>query len=140
MSIEGLPFGGKRELSLKDLWKIRNNEEVFNELRNTVADCRLHLESNLPTGSSKEAANEMCRSFLSDQLEKLPGETTLRFLEAPGPSVATSLVVGIGVSLLTANPIVGVAAGVTLNPSFARFLQNRISSKRRAVGQLQALL
>jgi hypothetical protein len=140
VSIEGLPFGDKTVLSLKELWKIRKNDEVFDELRNTVADCKLHLESNLPDGATKEAANEICRSFLGDQLKNRRGEMKLRFLETPGPSLVTSIVVALGVSVLTTNPFVGVVAGTALNPSFVRFLQNRVSKKRRAIGQLQALL
>jgi len=140
ISIEGLPFGDKTRLALKELWKIRKNEEIFDEVRTTVADCKLHLESNLGVGSTKVAANEMCHTYLNDRLKDMRGEPTLRFLEEPVPSVLTSLVVGISVEAVTANPVIGVFAGTVLNPGFVRVIQNRTSGKRRAIGQLQALL
>src|SRR5258708_4551033 len=137
---EGLPFGDKGRISLKELWKIRKGEEVFNQIRDTVADCKVHLETHLGADATKQAANEICRTYLNDSLSKLKGETTLRFFEGPGASVATSVVVGIGVTLVTANPSVGIIAGAGLNPGFIRMVQNRFSTKRRAIGQLQALL
>jgi hypothetical protein len=140
ISIEGLPFGAKKGIDLKELWEIRRNEEIFDEVRNTVAGCKLHLESNLGVGSTKVAANEMCRSYLNDRLKDMRGETTLRSLEEPLYSVATSIVVGIGVAAITLNPLIGVAAGGALNPGFVRVVQNLASRKRRAIGQLQALL
>lgn len=140
ISIEGLPFGAKTGLALKELWKIRKNEEIFDEVRNTVADCKLHLESNLGVGSTKVAANEMCHTYLNDRLKNMRGEPTLRFLEKPVPSVLTSIVVGVSVALVTANPAFGVIAGAALNPGFVRVVQNGTSRKRRAIGQLQALL
>jgi hypothetical protein len=140
ISIEGLPFGNKAGLALRELWKIRRDEEIFDEIRSTVADCKLHLESNLGPGSTKLAANEMCHTYLDDRLKSMPGEPTLRFLEGPVPSVLTSIVVGISVAAVTANPVIGVIASAALNPGFVRILQNRTSQKRRAIGQLQALL
>jgi hypothetical protein len=140
VSIEGLPFGAKTGLGLKELWKIRKNEKIFDEVRTTVADCKLHLEANLGVGSTKVAANEMCHTYLSDRLKKMRGEPTLRFLEKPVPSVVTSIVVGVSVAVVTANPAFGVMAGAILNPSFVRVVEDRTSHKRRAIGQLQALL
>jgi hypothetical protein len=140
MSIEGLPFGDKRGISLKELWKIRKGEKVFNELRGVVARCKVHMETQLGEGATKQAANEICRTYLSDNVSELRGETTLRFLEGPTASVATSLIVGVGVSLVTANPLAGIAAGTALNPGFVRMVQNRVNRKRRAIGQLQTLL
>jgi hypothetical protein len=140
ISIEGLPFGGRKGIDLKELWKIRRNEEIFDEVRNTVAGCKLHLESNLGVGSTKAAANEMCRSYLNDRLKDMRGETTLRSLEEPLSSVATSIVVGISVAAVTANPVIGIIAGGALNPGFVRVVQNLASRKRPAIGQLEALL
>ena len=140
LSIEGLPFGSKTGIELKELWKIRKNEEIFDEVRNTVAECKLHLESNLSPGSTKVAANEMCHTYLDDRLKQMRGEPTLRFLEKPVPSVLTSIVVGISVAAVTANPVIGVIAGGALNPGFVRVVQNRTSRNRKAIGQLQALL
>jgi hypothetical protein len=140
ISIEGLPFGAKKGLALKELWKIRKDEEIFNEVRNTVADCKLHLESNLSADSTKVAANEMCQTYLNDRLKNVRGEPTLRFLEQPLYSVLTSIVVGISVAAVTANPVIGVIAGAALNPGFVRVVQNGTSRKRRAIGQLRALL
>ena len=82
----------------------------------------------------------MCQTYLNDRLKKMRGEPTLRFLEQPVYSVLTSIVVGISVAAVTANPVIGVIAGAALNPGFIRVVQNGTSRKRRAIGQLQALL
>ena len=141
MSIENLPFGNEpKKMSLDDLWKIRKNEPVFNSLRDVVADCKAYLENNLAPGSTKEAASALCRTYLSDHLLTLKGEKALRVLEGPKASLATSVVVGIAVTAVTANPAVGITVGATANPSFIRLLQNRLNRKRRAVSQLQSLL
>jgi hypothetical protein len=140
ISIEGLPCGAKTGLALKELWKIRKNEEIFDEVRNTVGKCKLHLESNLGVASTKVAANEMCEAYLNDRLKGMRGEPTMRFLEKPVPSVLTSIVVGLGVAAVTANPVLDALAGGALNPGFIRVVQDRTSRKRRAIGQLQALL
>ena len=82
----------------------------------------------------------MCHTYLNDRLKNMRGEPTLRFLEKPVPSVLTSIVVGVSVALVTANPAFGVIPGAALNPGFVRVVQNGTSRKRRAIGQLQALL
>jgi hypothetical protein len=140
MSIEGLPFGDNTGLGLEDLWKIRKNEGDFQEVRTIVADCKRQLEADLPAGASRRAVNAMCRSYIGDRLSALGGEKTLRFLEKPVVGVATSIAVGIGVAIVTANPVVGVGAGAVFSTGFVRLVENPTSHKRRAIAKLQALL
>jgi hypothetical protein len=62
----------------------------------------------------------MCHTYLNDRLKNMRGSPALRSLEEPVPRVLTSIVVGIRVAAVTANPAIGVIAGTALNPGFVR--------------------
>jgi hypothetical protein len=141
LTIDVLPFGDQNPIDIETLWKIRRNESVFHEVRLASAACKKMLSENLKESAPPEVATLLCRQFLDDQLlSHTKGEAVLRKLEKPAPSLGLSLAVSVGVSLLTANPFIGIAVGTALNPSLAHLAKQKLSSMDRAVGLLQALL
>jgi hypothetical protein len=139
ISVDILPFGRHEGIGLDDLWKMRKNEEVFQEIQRVVAACKQYIETNLGPGTTQEGVTATCKTFLQDQLAQYEKKSILKFIdEQPIAGIGVSL--AIGAALLPVTPVVGLIVGALATPQLALLVQRRFDSKRRAFGHLQTLL
>lgn len=73
VSINILKFGDDKESGIKDLVKMRRDEDVFVTMRQTVTECKRYLESTLREDVSSQAVAEQTRTFLNDKLKTFEG-------------------------------------------------------------------
>jgi hypothetical protein len=144
-TIQLLPFGETKGLSLDQLWKMRKTEEVFTAVQRIVAECKEYIRKEVGTQSTKKAVSDACETFLRDHLEKFEKTSVLKFLKFADekPAVGIVLSMAIGAALLPASPVIAAIATVItpfVTPAVARAVQNRFSPTRQAYGHLQALL
>ena len=143
ISMDILPFGKSEGISLDDLLKIRKNEDVFEQVRRTVVDCKGYLQKEIGEGSSRQGISDACETFMRKRLASYERKSVLRFIDdhqAAGIAVSVAL----GAAMIPAAPlvwpIIPVIAGAVLTPQLALLAKRRFDPKRRAISSLQALL
>jgi hypothetical protein len=147
ISVEVLPFGRTEGIHLDQLWEMRKNEDVFASVQRAAAGCKKYIEKNAGPGTTKQGVDDMCRTFLHDELDKFERSSSLRFLRMAdeNKAVGIALSMALGFALLPLNPPLSIAIGLTvaapfLSPETARAIQDRFNPTERAYGHLQALL
>jgi hypothetical protein len=142
ISIDILPFGRAEGVGLDDLVKIRKDHDVFNNIREAVVACKEFLEKDIGAGSTRDGVSKSCRAFLDEQLDQCERKKLLRFIEDK-PVAGVAFSIAIGAALLPVAPVapaLAVIGGAVLTPKLGLLAERRLDPKRRAIGQLQALL
>jgi hypothetical protein len=142
ISMDILPFGRAEGIRLDELVKIRKNDDVFNNVREAVLACKEFLEQNIGAGSTREGVSISCREFLSEQLDQCERKKLLRFIEDK-PVAGVAFSIAVGAALLPVAPVAPALAlltGALVTPKLGLLAERRLDPKRRAIGQLQALL
>jgi hypothetical protein len=142
-SLDIVPLGAKKPISIKTLVGLRRDEHGFDAVRKAVVECQGQLQKSLRTDADRAVAIAACKSLFEDQIAGYEGRVgkVLRYVERPLPS--TAFTGAVGVALIPAgilNPWLGVAGAVALTPAVARLIQRRINPKIRAMKTLTALL
>ena len=142
ISMDILPFGRTEGVGLDDLVKIRKNDDVFKNVRDAVLACKEFLEKDIGADSTRDGVSKSCRAFLDEQLNHCERKNLLRFIEDK-PVAGVAFSVAIGAALLPVAPVapaLAVIAGAVLTPKLGLLAERRLDPRRRAIGQLQALL
>ena len=124
ISIDILPFGRTQELGLDQLISLRKNEEVFAQVRETVASCKEFLEEDIGVGSSREGISKATRAFLDERLDNFERNSVLRFIE-DRPVAGIVVSIAVGAALIPAAPAISVVAGAVLTPQLALLARRR---------------
>jgi hypothetical protein len=143
ISMDILPFGRADGISLKDLLKIRKNEEVFAHVREATGACKNYLNNNIPEGATRDALTKTSREFLKDQLAGYERKSVVRFVDEH-PVAGMAYTFAFGVAFLPAGalipPAIPLIAAAVLTPQIALLARRRFSRKSRAISLLLALL
>lgn len=110
MSIEILL--SDKELSIDKLWRIREDKDVFQEIKATVSECKKYVDTELGAGASRKAISKDCYNLVRDKLEKQKRKSKLRFIDNTASRMAVSCVLGI--ALMPLAPVWGALAGGAL--------------------------
>lgn len=139
ISMDILPFGRAEGISLEKLLELRNNEQVFEEVRSAVVSCKQFIEDELGPGSSRAGVSTASREFLRERLAQTERRSLLRFVD-DNPVAGVAVSVAIGAALVPVAPLISVLGGALLTPQLWLLAQRRRDPRRRAIGHLQALL
>lgn len=139
ISIQMLPFGSAKGIGLKDLHKMRKDEEVFSAVKGVVLRCKDYIEENIGPSSSKQVFTDTCKTLLHDELAEYERKSVLKILDE-NMAAAFLYSVAIGAAFFLAPPAWSILAPAVLTPKVAREIQKRFDPKRRAYSHLQALL
>jgi hypothetical protein len=139
MSINLLPLGERKGLSVEDIQSMRKNEKVFTHIRDTLIGCRAHVAENVAKGASADFVRKVCREYVRDRLNPDERLGALKFLDN-NFWAGTVLSVAIGAAFLTANPWVGLLVPAALTPKGMLEADKKLNPKGRALGYLEALL
>ncbi len=139
VSINILPFGDDKEIGIKDLVKMRKNEDVFVTMRQTVTECKRYLENEHLEDASPQAVTQLTKAFLDEKLKTFEGPKILKFA-ADHQAVGIGLGLAMGVALLHAPPLIPLIAGPFFSPDLALRASRRFGRKTRGIANLQALL
>jgi hypothetical protein len=138
VSINILKFGDDKEIGIKDLVKMRKNEDVFVTMRQTVTECKRYLENEHLEDASAQAVTELTKAFLNEKLKTFDPKI-LKFA-ADHKVVGIGLGLAMGVALLHVPPLIPLIAGPVLSPDLGLRASRRFGRKTRGIANLQALL
>ena len=81
MSIDIIPLGGEKGLSLKDIVSMRKGEESFQHIRDTLIGCKDHVRDSVSETASTEFVAKTCRDYIRDTLDPRERFKTIKFLD-----------------------------------------------------------
>jgi hypothetical protein len=139
MSIDILPLGGRKGLSVKDIVSMRKGERTFQHIRDTLIGCKDHVRANVSESASSEFVTKTCREYIRDTLDPQERFKTIKFLDS-SLIAGTALSVAIGALLVTANPFVGLLVPAALTPKAFLKVEGALDPRVRAAVRLEALL
>ena len=139
MSIDILPLGDKKGLSISDIVSMRQGEQVFAHIRDTLIGCKDYVSDNVVEGASGEFVTKTCREYIREHLDP-PGKFKLiRFLDND-LAAGTALSIAVSALFMTANPWLGLLVPAALTPKAVLAVEGKFSSKVQAKVCLEALL
>jgi hypothetical protein len=139
MSIDILPLGEKKGLSVKDIVSMRKGEESFQHIRDTLIGCKDYIRTNVSETASSEFVTKTCREYIRDTLDPQERFKTIKFLDN-NLFAGTALSVAIGALFVTANPFVGLLVPAALTPKAFLAIKGAFDPRVRASIRLEALL
>jgi hypothetical protein len=139
MSIDIIPLGGGKGLSLKDIMSMRKNEEVFQHVRDTLTGCKNYLRENVSETATEDYVKNTCRTYVRDTLDPAERFRNIKFLDN-NLIGASALSVGFGALFVGANPFIALAAGALLTPKVFLKVAGAVDKKIRASVRIEALL
>ncbi len=142
-SLDIVPLGEKKPISVETLLSLRKNEEGFAAVRGAVTDCQASLRDWVVDGVPRSAAAASCRELFDERIAGYAGKKgkVIGFAERPIPSVVfTAAIAAALIPLAAINPFIPVAAGAAATPGLARLVQRRFNPRLKAMTSLKALL
>jgi hypothetical protein len=142
-SLDIVPLGARKPISLETLLDLRKNEEGFTAVRSAVVECQTELKNSLLTDAPRSAAVAICKKHFEDQIAGYAGKKgkVLSFVERPVPSIVFTAAVT--VALLPTgiiNPLIPALGGIAATPGLLHMIQRRFNPELRAMTSLKALL
>lgn len=137
-SLSVLPFGNQKDISLKELIKIRKNEEIFSEVGKTVIELKEMIEKENLVNSTQKAINFALKGYLKDRLSSFEKGSIIEFINHPATGIAFSF--SVGVMMISADPLIGLLSGLgtSVTPSLLKKILE--SKEQKALGHIQMLL
>lgn len=142
-SLDIVPLGAKKPISIKTLLGLRKNEEGFAAVRSAVVECQTSLKNSLLTGAPRSDAAAICKQRFEDRIAGYAGKKgkVLSFIERPVPSIFFTAAVTVAlIPTAVINPLIPAVGGVAATPGLARIIQRRFNPELRAMTSLKALL
>jgi hypothetical protein len=142
-SLDIVPLGAKKPISIGTLLSLRKNEEGFAAVRSAVTECQTSLKNSLLTDAPRSAATAICGKLFEDRIAGYEGKKgkVLSFVERPVPSIAFTAAVTVAlIPTAVINPLIPVLGSVAATPGLVRLMQRRFNPELRAMTSLTALL
>jgi hypothetical protein len=139
MSIDILPLGAKKGLSVKDIVSMRKGEQSFQHIRDTLIGCKDYVRANVSETASSEFVTKTCREYIRDTLDPHEKFKTIKFLDN-NLFAGTALSIAIGALFVTGNPLVGLLVPTALTPKMFLSVKGKFDPRIRAAVRLEALL
>ena len=142
-SLDIVPLGARKPISIETLLDLRKNEEGFTAVRSAVVECQADLKKSLLTDAPRSAATAICKKLFEDQIAGYAGKKgkVLSFVERPVPSIVFTAAVTVAlIPTAVINPMIPVLGGVAATPGLLRIIQRRFNPELRAMTSLKALL
>ncbi|HET8797627.1 MAG TPA: hypothetical protein VFO89_08070 [Thermoanaerobaculia bacterium] len=130
MSIDILPLGERGNLSVQDIMSMREGEEVFRHIRETLAGCKDYLQVNASPDASTEFLTTNCRQYIRDHLDGAERLKWIKFLD--NDLVAGTVVsLAMGAAFMTANPWIGLFVRGIRESSGSHTLRQPMEKRKR---------
>jgi hypothetical protein len=139
MSIDILPLGSRKGLSVDDIVSMRRDEEVFRHIRDTLVGCREYVSENVAEDAGREFVSKTCRQYIKDNLDPAGRFRMIKFLDN-NLFAGTALSIAVGMAFMVANPWVGLAVPAALTPKAFLYFEGKFDPRLRAAVKLEALL
>jgi hypothetical protein len=142
-SLDIVPLGHARSISIKDLVSLRKNEEGFTAVREAVLACQAMLRQPVESGADATLAIGGCKELFDERIATHTGPVgrVLRRAEVPAPNTAITLAVGVAlIPTVAISPFLAPVAGVVLAPTVVSKLAQRFNAPVRALTSAKALL
>jgi hypothetical protein len=139
MSIDILPLGDKKGLTVQDIVSMRRGERVFKHVRDTLIGCKEYVSENVSESASSEFVSKTCREYIRDHLNPEERLKTLKFLDS-NLAAGTVLAIAVGAAFMLANPWVGLLVPAALTPKSILAAEAKFDPRVRAAARLEALL
>jgi hypothetical protein len=139
MSIDILPLGQRKELSVQDIVSMRKDEEVFRHIRDTLIGCKEYVGANIAKDAASEFVSKTCREYIRDHLNPDERFKTIKFLDN-NLFAGTALSIAVGMAFMAANPWVGLAVPAAFTPKAFLYVEGKFDPRLKAATRLEALL
>jgi hypothetical protein len=139
MSIDILPLGEKKGLSVQDIVSMRSGERTFRHVRDTLIGCKDYVRGNVSEDASSEFVSKTCREYIRDHLNSDERLKSIKFLDND-LAAGTVLSLAIGAVFMLTNPWVGLLVPAALTPKAFLAAEAKLNPKVRAAVRLETLL
>jgi hypothetical protein len=144
ISLDILPLGKTKPVTIKDLLSLRKNEEGFAAVRSALTTCQERLQKALTAEATQADARTLCEEVIRDRLSEYGGKTgkVIKMMNE-NPAVSTALGVAVSVAMLPTaglGALFGIGVPALLSPALAQLAVKRRNPESRALAQLQAIL
>lgn len=139
MSIDILPLGKKKGLSVQDIVSMRKGEQVFGHIRDTLIGCMDKVRDNVAESASSDFVSKTCRDYIRDTLDPDERLKAIKFVDS-NLAAGTVFTLAISAVFMAANPLVGLLFPLAFTPKALINAADMLNPKVRAAVRLETLL